>query len=218
MAELTFVYGAMNSGKSDTILKAAHGFTHRGVDILTMKPSDDKKGGAHITSRGGFSREVDLLVEPGLDVRQAVSRLIGERSLNLSRIFADESQFFTPPQIDQLFAIAKYDDIPVLAYGLRTDVYRRLFQGSHRLFELADRIEKLPVPAPCDCGREAEFNARYIDGIFDYKDKGPAETIIDGSSGSVVYTSYCGSCYDQELEMMRQKSQQTQRSKAATIE
>lgn len=209
MAELTFVYGAMNSGKSDTILKAAHGFTHRGVDILTMKPGEDTKGGAHITSRGGFSREVDLLVEPNLDVRQAVSALIGERSLNLARIFADESQFFAPEQVDQLFAIAKYDNIPVLAYGLRTDVYRRLFKGSHRLFELADRIEKLPVPAPCSCGREAEFNARYIDGVFDYKDDGPAETIIDGSTGSVVYTSFCGTCYDNELELMGQKSQQT---------
>lgn len=209
MAELTFVYGAMNSGKSDTILKAAHGFTQRGVDILTMKPGEDTKGGTHITSRGGFSREVDLLVGAELDIRQAVSKLIGERSLHLSRIFADESQFFTTAQVDQLFAIAKYDDIPVLAYGLRTDVYRRLFVGSHRLFELADRIEKLPVPAPCRCGREAEFNARYVDGIFDYKDSGSAETIIDGSNGSVIYTSYCGICYDEELAILRQKSQQT---------
>ncbi len=208
MAELTFVYGAMNSGKSDTLLKAAHGFTQRGVDILTIKPGDDTKGGSHITSRGGFSREVDILIGREMHLRDAVTRFIGERGVDLARIFADESQFFTPEQVDQLYEIAKYDDIPVLAYGLRTDVYRRLFNGSHRLFELADRIEKLPVPAPCRCGREAEFNARYIDGVFDYRDSGPAETIIEGSTDHANYTSFCGTCYDEELAILRQKSQQ----------
>ena len=196
-----FVYGAMNSGKSDTILKAAHGFTERGVAILTMKPGEDTKGGEHITSRGGFSRKVDLLVGAEDNVRHDVREYIGAHGIALSRIFADEAQFFTPTQVDQLLEIAKYDNIPVLAYGLRTDVYRRLFRGSQRLLEVADRIEKLPVPAPCKCGEEAEFNARYVDGVFDYRESGNAETIIDGTTGSTIYTSFCARCYDEALAL-----------------
>lgn len=206
MAKLHFKYGAMNCGKSDLLIKTAYNYTERGLQVLTVKPGEDTKGGTFLTSRGGYTREVDILAHAAsesrleTDVQQSIHEWMGERGVLLNCILTDESQFFSPSQIDQLYRLASHDNISVIAYGLKTNVYRRLFAGSQRLLELADNIEK--IPTMCRCGSQAEFNARYIDGVFDYQETGVARTIIEGSTESVVYTSYCGRCYDDELAIL----------------
>ncbi|MDP3442856.1 MAG: thymidine kinase, partial [Ignavibacteria bacterium] len=75
-------------------------------------------------------------------------------------ILADEAQLLTEKQIDQLFNIAKHDNISVIAYGLRTDFLSDLFTGSKKLIALADNIEK--IPTMCRCGSQAELNCRKI--------------------------------------------------------
>ncbi len=61
MAKLHFKYGAMNSGKSDTLIKTAFNYTERGLNILTVKPAIDTKGEAKIVARGGHESIVDIL-------------------------------------------------------------------------------------------------------------------------------------------------------------
>ena len=73
-------------------------------------------------------------------------------------IIADEAQFLTTEQIDQLRQIVDEQDVPVLCFGLRTDFLTHLFPGSRRLLELADSITE--IKTVCACGAKATVNAR----------------------------------------------------------
>jgi len=180
----------MNSGKSDTLIKTAYNYTEQGLSVVTIKPSIDTKGEQKIVARAGGSRIVDILATPEMDVREEVHRYMAAKALQeLNCVIIDESQFLSEPQVDQLFEVAKLDDISVIAFGLRADFRTELFPGSKRLFEIADHIEKLPTM--CRCNSQAEFNCRQIDGEFVFEGE---QVAIDGE-GAVTYTSLCGTCY-----------------------
>lgn len=196
MSKLHFKYGAMNSGKSDTLIKTAYNYTERGHDVITIKPGIDTKGGEDIVARAGARRAVDILALPDMDIRTEVQRYIAEQALkDVQCILTDESQFFQVPQIDQLFETAKLDGISVIAYGIRTDYQRLMFPGSKRLMELADNIEKLPTM--CRCENQAEFNTRKINGIYVF-DGEQIAVDEEGDGGVVAYDSLCATCYLEE--------------------
>mgnify|MGYP001325836848 CR=1 FL=1 len=184
MAKLHFKYGAMNSGKSDTLIKTAYNYTERGLKVLVIKPKVDTKGDDKVTARGGYTRKADIIADDTLDIAHQVLKIP-----DIACILVDEAQFLTPVQISQLYQLAKQHDISVICYGLRADFRTDLFPGSKRLFEIADNIEKLPTM--CFCGSQAEFNTRKIDGkyVFD----GDQVAIEDGRE--VTYDSLCGRCY-----------------------
>lgn len=187
MAKLHFKYGAMNSGKSDTLIKTAYNYEERGLNVVVIKPQIDTKGGDYVTARGGHSRKVDIHAEPSLDLAAAVTSLP-----QISCVLVDEAQFLTEQQISQLFHVAKKHSISVICYGLRADFRTELFPGSKRLLEIADNIEKLPTM--CFCGSQAEFNTRKVDGKYVFEGD---QVAIEGE-GTVEYNSLCGACYMRE--------------------
>ena len=189
MAKLHFKYGAMNSGKSDTLIKTAYNYTERGLRVVTLKPSIDTKGGQKIIARGGATRDVDILVGPDTDIEVAIKKFTKEP---LACVLVDEAQFLSAAQVDQLLKISKLDNISVITYGLRADFLSKLFPGSQRLLEIADNIEKLPTM--CRCGNQAEFNCRQVNGQFVFEGD---QIAIDGED-AVTYESLCGTCYLQE--------------------
>lgn len=193
MAKLHFKYGAMNSGKSDTLIKTAYNYAERGLATLTVKPALDTKGEDWVVARGGARRRVDVLVGAEDDLRAAIAAAADAQGLRpLHCVLVDEAQFLAPAQIDQLFSVAKSDGISVICYGLRTDFLAQVFPGSTRLFELADNFEKLPTM--CRCGSQAEFNCRLVDGRHVFE--GDQVAIDDGAT--VTYESLCGPCFMQE--------------------
>ena len=195
MAKLHFKYGAMNSGKSTALINTAYNYSERGLAVAIIKPEIDTKGENTIVARAGLSREVDILASHEMDLREEVGLYMARRALDpLHCVLVDESQFLEPEQVDQLFEVAKLDDISVIAYGLRTDFRTKLFRGSMRLLELADNIEKLPTM--CRCGSQAEFNCRSINGSFVFDGQ---QVAIDGED-ETSYDSLCGVCYTDERE------------------
>ena len=187
MAKLHFKYGAMNSGKSDTLIKTAYNYVERGLKVLVVKPTVDTKDDAKVIARGGHDRMADILATPDTDLEKSVLR-----HDDVACVLVDEAQFLSRKQIGQLFRIAKQHDISVIAYGLRADFKTNLFPGSERLFEVADNIEKLPTM--CFCGSQAEFNCRMVDGKYVFQGD---QVAIDGN-GEVTYHSLCGRCYVRE--------------------
>ena len=161
MSKLFFRYGAMNSGKSTAMLQVAHNYEERDQSVVLMKSSVDTKGDDQIVSRLGVTRRADLLLSSGQDLRVALQKLLGERD-DLQRgvacVLIDEAQFLTPEQVDQALAIAVLDDIPVVAFGIRTDFRTRAFPGSQRLMEVAHSLQEMKTI--CRCGKKAIFNAR----------------------------------------------------------
>ncbi|AAT88366.1 thymidine kinase [Leifsonia xyli subsp. xyli str. CTCB07] len=174
MAKLYFRYGAMNSGKSTAMLQAACNYEERGHRVLLAKPSIDTKGDMGILSRLGVTRQVDYLIAPGTDsygaFQQHRDRIRERFDRDISAVLVDEAQFLTEAQVDDLLRIALLDDVPVLAYGIRTDFQTVAFPGSRRFLEVAHSLEELKTI--CRCGRKAIFNARKIDSVFVF-DGGP---------------------------------------------
>lgn len=191
MSKLHFKYGAMNSGKSDTLIKTAFNYEEQGHQIVTVKPAIDTKGDDMIVARGGHSRRADVLATPEQDIRREIlARRMGDKVLRC--VLVDEAQFLHEDHISQLYQVAKEDEISVIAFGLKTDFRSKLFPGSQRLLELADNIEKLPTM--CRCGDQAEFNTRKIDDEYVFEG---SQVAIDGEQ-AVTYDSLCGSCYVKE--------------------
>jgi thymidine kinase len=200
MAKLYFRYGAMNSGKSTALLQAAFNYEERGHNVLIAKPALDTKGDEQIVSRLGLTRAVDFTVDATDDIyllfQQHRSHALNTGGHDVSALLIDEAQFFTEAQIDDLLRIALLEDVPVLAYGIRTDFQTVAFPGSRRLLEIAHSIEELKTI--CRCGRKAIFNARVVAGeyVFDGAQVAIDEGVLP--QASVTYESLCGLCYLQE--------------------
>ena len=198
MAKLYFRYGAMNSGKSTALLQAAYNYEERGQRVLLTKPAIDTKADDQIASRLGVSRTVDFLIEPDADAGE-LFRAERERSrvgtgVDVSCLLVDEAQFLTPHQVDDLFRIAIHDNIPVLAYGIRSDFLTAAFPGSRRLLEIAHTLEELKTI--CRCGRKAVFNGRVVDGRFVFDgDQVAIDEAGERAEHVVTYESLCGACY-----------------------
>ena len=191
MAKLYFRYGAMNSGKSTSLLQLAHNYEKNGMSILLLKPSKDKKGDNKVVSRLGIERKVDYLIKPKDSIKKIVSRHLKDNKIKC--LIVDEAQFLEPSQVDELSFFASEADIPVICYGLRTDFKLNGFPGSIRLLELATDIEELKTI--CSCGSKAIFNARYVDGEFCLEGE---QVAIDGMN-NVTYKSMCPKCYYEKI-------------------
>ena len=188
MSKLYFRYGAMNSGKSTHLMQVAYNYKERGMRVLLIKPSTDKKGGDRLVSRLGVEMKVDMLVDKEKDIVSEVKENI-ELNGKLDCILVDEVQFMKKNQIDQLFEIAVTLNIPVICYGLRTDFKMDGFEGSERLLLIAHSIEEMKTI--CKCGNKALLNGRKINGKFVFDGDQIAIDTVD----NVEYESLCGKCY-----------------------
>jgi thymidine kinase len=188
MSKLYFRYGAMNSGKSTHLMQVAYNYEERGMKVILIKPSTDKKGGDKLVSRLGVERKVDLLIDSEKNVYDEVKRW-NEEDFKVDCILVDEVQFLKSYQIDQLFELSVVLNIPVICYGLRTDFKMQGFEGSTRLLLLAHSIEEMKTI--CKCGRKAMLNGRKINGKFVFEGEQIAIDHID----DVEYESLCGHCY-----------------------
>ena len=186
MAKLYFRHGTVGSAKTLNLLAVAHNYRQQGKKVWVMKPDlDTRFGKERVKSRAGLEMKADLLIVDegsfeGLDYT------------GIDCILVDEAQFLTPKVIETLREIAWRRDIPVLCYGLRTDFKTRLFEGTARLFELADSIEE--VKATCHfCNRKSIVNLKYVNGMA--TNVGP--TVELGAEER--YLPACYSCYRQEI-------------------
>lgn len=187
MAKLYFKYGAMGSSKSAQALITQFNYEELGMTVWLIKPSvDDRDGADVIRSRIGLERHAQIIT-PEQDI-EAEYRRAGSADV----IIADEAQFFTPAQIDQLRALVDSDDLPVLCFGLRTDFQTHFFPGAQRLMELADSITE--IKTVCACGRKATVNAR-LDGAGHIVTEG-AQVFLGGNDS---YIAMCHKCWKQKI-------------------
>ena len=187
MAKLYFKYGAMGSSKSAQALITKFNYEEQGMTVWLIKPSIDTRDGAGVVrSRIGLENRAQVIT-PDQDIL-ASYRAAGKHDV----IIADEAQFFTPEQIDQLRALVDEDDLPVLCFGLRTDFLTHFFPGARRLMELADSITE--IKTICTCGRKATVNAR-IDETGRIITEG-AQVMLGGNDS---YVAMCHSCWKRKI-------------------
>jgi thymidine kinase len=156
MAKLYFYYSAMNAGKSTTLLQSNHNYQERGMNTLMLVPRlDDRYGEAKITSRIGLQADA-IAFDRGRDLYVLVRSHHQQQKINC--LLLDEAQFLSKAQVWQLTDICDQLNIPVLAYGIRTDFRGDLFEGSMHLLALAEEL--VEIKTVCFCGRKALMNAR----------------------------------------------------------
>ena len=156
MAKLYFYYASMNAGKSSTLLQADFNYRERGMETMLWTAALDHRAGAGaIASRIGLTARA-FTFEPETDLRRAVEDELKKRRIDC--VLVDEAQFLTRAQVFELASVCDDLNLPVLAYGLRTDFQANLFEGSANLLALADTLVELK--AICECGRKATMNLR----------------------------------------------------------
>ena len=187
MAKLYFKYGAMGSSKSAQALIAKFNYEEQGMRCWLIKPATDTRDGADVVrSRIGLTATGDVVApEDNIgDLYQAAGWC--------DVIIADEAQFFTPAQIDQLRDIVDTADVPVMCFGLRTDFLTHLFPGARRLMEVADSITE--IKTICTCGRKAVVNARLDEN---------GNVVTEGQQvllgGNDTYTAMCHRCWKKKI-------------------
>ena len=181
MAELIYYCGTMDSGKSTLALQTAHNHQSRGRTGLIFT-NNDRAGSGVISSRLGLSSPA-IEVTPTIDLHKLVvdQLSMGER---IDYIICDEAQFYESEQIDQLAKIVDGLGIDVFAFGILADIRTKLFPGSARLVELADRVNTLQVEALCWCGSRATHNARTVGGVMVVE--GEQVVVGDVTNGAAV--------------------------------
>ena len=185
MAKLYFKYGAMGSSKTAQALITKYNYEENDMSVWLIKPSADIRDGAGILrSRIGLQANVEIMT-PDTDVYKLFSVT---RKGKCDVVIVDECQFMTPAQIQQLRSIVDDYNVPVICFGLRTDFQTKLFPGSMRLMELADKIQE--IKTICDCGAKATVNAR-IDGTGHIVTEG-AQVVLGGNDS---YIAMCHRCY-----------------------
>ena len=184
MAKLYFKYGAMGSSKTAQALITKFNYEERGMKVWLIKPSlDDRDGAIKIRSRIGLEADCTP-IKPEDDIFE----LFALDEYHADVIIADECQFFTSENIDQLRRIVDELDVPVMCFGLRTDFLTKLFPGSMRLFEVAESISE--IKTICSCGRKADVNAR-IDENGNIVTQG-SQVMLGGNDS---YIAMCHRCY-----------------------
>ena len=156
MAKLYFYYSSMNAGKSTNLLQSSYNYKERGMNTLVLAPRlDDRYGAGRVTSRIGIESEATTF---GTDAN--LLKLVEEARADqpLHCVLIDEAQFLTRDQVFQLSEVTDDLNIPVLAYGLRTDFQGEPFEGSKYLLSWADNLKELK--AICHCGIKATMVLR----------------------------------------------------------
>lgn len=189
IAKLYFRYGTMGSAKTALLLTTAYNFEERGLNYICMKPVIDTRDNKNVIhSRIGIERECRWIYADS-NLYEEIKEIQRENPDNLPDwILIDEAQFLAASQVDQLAAIVDDFAVNVVCYGLRTDFRGQLFEGSKRLFEMADTIDE--VKSTCTCGRKTIMNAR-IDSRGEIITEG-AQVEIGGNDR---YVACCRKCW-----------------------
>ena len=157
MAKLYFYYSSMNAGKSTALLQSSYNYRERGMHTLVLAPEfDDRYGVGKVTSRIGIETEATTF-KPADDLFSIIEASTVEEPLHC--VLIDEAQFLTKDQVFQLGEVTDKLNIPVLAYGLRTDFQGEPFEGSKYLLAWSDNLKELK--AICHCGTKATMVVRF---------------------------------------------------------
>jgi thymidine kinase len=182
MAKLYFHYSSMNAGKSTALLQSSYNYRERGMNTLVMAPLlDDRYGAGKVASRIGLESEATTFTTDD-NLLEIVNARIASGPLHC--VLIDEAQFLTKDQVFQLGEVTDALNIPVLAYGLRTDFQGEPFEGSKYLLAWADNLKELK--AICHCGSKSTMTVRMDEN---------GEPVREGSQveigGNDRYVSMC---------------------------
>ena len=134
----------MDSGKSTLALQMDYNHRARGRGGVRFS-RNDRAGDSKISSRLGLQTEAVEVVDSTDFWDEVVLRRT--QGIRVDYLICDEAQFYSAAQVEQLARVVDEIEVDVFAFGITADFRTRLFPGSQRLIELADRVQVLQVEA-----------------------------------------------------------------------
>ena len=198
---LLFNFGSMGAGKSALLIRESQCLKSEGNHVIVWNSELDSRNEGYVSSRNKeledlrastYKSTTNLFNKFFLELAKRSWRIHDTKGEPKTTLLVDEAQFLTSRQADQLSILADFEDVDVMCYGLRTDYEGNLFEGSKRLFEVADDILCLASACERCWARTAIFNARFID---DKLDNGNKQVMIDNDE-TVKYVPLCRTCYN----------------------
>lgn len=184
MAKLFFYYSAMNAGKSSYLLQEAHTYIEKGLTIILFVPKFGYGTATHhVTSRVGLTSYA-VPVGSDFSMYEYVRSLLRYKRSTVSCVFVDEVHFFKKQHILDLARITDVLNIPVTAFGLRSDFLGNPFEGSLELLLISDK--NIGVKSLCFCGRDAVLTIR-LDSTGKRQHSG-VQILLGGND---IYKSVC---------------------------
>ena len=196
---LKFCYGAMGCGKTRKLQGDYYSKVEDGFEVIVIKPIIDTKGNSSTLARDGGSVDTTFLIEKEDNIYMIIANYL--RNNKLDFVLVDEAQFLESHHVEELSDVVDILGINVICYGLRTDFTGVLFEGSKRLFEMADSLEG--IYRQCGCGNDKIYNMRLEDGVPVFEGD---QVAIDGVDAT--YKSVCRKCYKDAKKkvLVRKKS------------
>ena len=183
---LKFYYGAMGCGKTRKLQGDYYSKVEDGFEVIVIKPLIDTKGDSSTLARDGGAVDTTFLIDKKDNIYFKIGAYLREYKLDF--ILVDEAQFLESHHVEELSDVVDILGINVICYGLRTDFKGDLFEGSKRLFEMADDLEG--ISRQCSCGNDKIYNMRLYNNIPVFEGE---QVAIDGVDAT--YKSVCRNCY-----------------------
>lgn len=179
-----FKYGSMNSGKSLELMKVAYNYEENGIYPLILKPKIDTRASGEVVSRTGLKKEAYEIGEDKNILKELIKK-------DKKVVLVDEAQFLSEDIIEEIVKLSYENGISSLMFfGLKVDFRGKLFEGSKKIIEMADKIEE--STSICWCGKKARHNARVVNGTIT-KD-GPT-ILVEDDKNVVDYVTLCNYHY-----------------------
>lgn len=158
MAKLHFIYSVMNAGKTTHLLQVRHNYLENGGNVLLFTSLiDDRFGVGKVRSRIGLEADA-IPLKKNDDIAAFVASEHAAKPVTV--VLIDEVQFMTADQVRQLAWIVDELKIPVMAYGLKNNVYGTLFSDAiSTIMALAEDFQE--IKQLCHCGRKATMILKF---------------------------------------------------------
>jgi thymidine kinase len=154
MANLSFIYSSMNSGKSLSLLTKHHMLSSRGFSVIIAKPVVDTRDEGVIKTRLGIEKEC-LLIDTLLS-----KEILKSKKKKPDFILIDEAQFLSKEQVWDLATMVDNWNIEIICYGLRINWKGEFFTGSEELFKIADYLYPIENYCKHEKGKLAYFHIK----------------------------------------------------------
>lgn len=180
--KLYFYHGAMNCGKSASIIMQVYNLRMQNFKVMVMKPRMDNRNYGVVYSRAIQNGIEAFLIDEDTDILESV------KNESPDIVFIDEVNFLSSSQIDEISNIVDELNIPVYGYGLMVDYKSELFDGSKRMIELSNSVRELSSIC-VRCGLKAKMHLRKSNGEYVFEGNPIHVGDID------EYESVCRKCY-----------------------
>lgn len=180
---ITYIYGAMNAGKTAQAIMIAHSLKKQNKKVKFYKVEPNRKDvvSAMVSSRAGLTTG-GTLIGPSYNFHEYL--MLHHEHTDV--VIVDECQFLTSDQVEYL----AYSNKEIIFVGLKVNYLAGIFEGSQKILSFSPK--EVEIPSYCSaigCTEHATHHLLEVDGAV-VKD-GPDNIVGDIDGDRIKYSPVC---------------------------